>query len=59
MKKKLAIIIALIPLATAALVVDSSAFLANRFEPDKYGNADYDVTYCSMDGVDLGMDLPL
>ncbi len=57
MKKRLAIIIVLVLLVATAMMIYFSGILAPRFEPAKLGNVDYDVTYCTMDGLDLGMDL--
>lgn len=39
------------------LLVVLSKILQPGFDPDKYGTVETDITYCTMDGVDLGIDL--
>jgi len=57
MKKRTIIIFVLLLLAAAVLAVVFSGILPPRFEADKLGSVDYDVTYCTMDGIALKMDL--
>jgi acetyl esterase/lipase len=57
MKKRLAAILVLVLLFVAAFLAYFGSTQATRFDPGKLGRADYDVTYCTVDGAELGMDL--
>ena len=57
--KRPALILAsgIIILLVLTLILKFSGIIIPSFDGSKFGTADYDVTYCRMDGLDLVMDL--